>query len=271
MELTASCSATASFESRGDPRMVYHLSIRPEKPDYRLVVLPRYPVQGTVQAVSTWALGLRKGDSRDVEILVLRQDGFREPIEISAVGLPQGVSCRGTSIAPNVKTTELIFTAAENAPDWSGLIHIVGKARIFNAKKMAALSAAIATLKKEAAAVAKLEAIAASWADAARKADELLSLTKKAAESAPRDPAVIKSLADSQAAVESIAQAAKTTAPALAHAKKKLADAQHVQQTAAAAAAPTELFTKRFPDRSFGAPIKPIPQCRASANHWDSR
>lgn len=119
-----------SFESRGDPRLVYHLSIRPEKPDFELVALPQYPKQGTVKEVSTWALGLRKGDSRDVQLLVLRRDGFREPIEVWAEDLPAGVSCRGAAIPSNAKTAELIFTAAANAPAGSGLIRVFGKARL---------------------------------------------------------------------------------------------------------------------------------------------
>jgi hypothetical protein len=119
-----------SFESRGDPRLVYHVSIRPEEPDFRLVVLPQYPKQGTIKDVSTWALGLRKGDSREAPILVLRRDGFREPIEVWAEGLPEGVHCRGAAIAANAKTAELILTADENAAAGHSLIRVFGKARV---------------------------------------------------------------------------------------------------------------------------------------------
>ena len=119
-----------SFESRGDPRLVYRVSIRPEEPDFQLVVLPEYPKQGSVKEVSTWSLGLRKGDSRDVQILVLRRDGFREPIEVTAENLPGGVTCRGAAIPSNAKTAELIFTAADNAPIGDRFIRIFGKARL---------------------------------------------------------------------------------------------------------------------------------------------
>ena len=119
-----------SFESRGDPRLVYHVSIRPEEPDFRLVVLPQYPKQGSIKEVSTWALGLRKGDSRDVPILVLRRDGFREPIEVWAEGLPQGVTCRGAAITPYAKTAELIFTVDEKAAAGDQFIRVFGKARV---------------------------------------------------------------------------------------------------------------------------------------------
>jgi hypothetical protein len=123
-----------AFESRGDPRLVYRLSIRPEEPDFQLVVLPQYPKRGTVPAASTWALGLRKGDSRDIEILAIRKDGFREPIEVRAEGLPPGVTCRGSTLAPNAKSGELIFTAAADAPESSGFIHVFGTAKLKGAK-----------------------------------------------------------------------------------------------------------------------------------------
>lgn len=119
-----------SFESRGDPRLIYHVSIRPEEPDFRLVVLPQHPKQGSIKDVSTWALGLRKGDSREVPILVLRRDGFREPIEVWAEGLPRGVHCRGAALASNAKTAELIFTADETAAAGNQFIRVFGKAHL---------------------------------------------------------------------------------------------------------------------------------------------
>jgi hypothetical protein len=133
-----------SFESRGDPRLVYRVSIRPEEPDFQLVVLPQYPKQGSAKEVSTWSLCLRKGDSRDVQILVLRRDGFREPIDVTAENLPPGVTCRGAAIPSNAKTAELIFTAAENAPTGDSFIRILGKARLDKRSKGKA-----ATLPKE--------------------------------------------------------------------------------------------------------------------------
>jgi hypothetical protein len=138
-----------SFESRGDPRFVYRLSIRPEEPDFQLVVLPQYPKRGSIQAVSTWALGLRKGDSREAQILVIRKDGFREPIEVWAEGLPAGVTCRGSALASNAKTGELIFTAAEDAPESAALIHVFGKVKLNDAKRGAALNTAKSVASKE--------------------------------------------------------------------------------------------------------------------------
>lgn len=236
-----------SFESHGDPRLVYRLSLRPEKPDFQLVVLPRLPVEGTVKGVSTWALGLRKGDNRDVQILVLRQDGFREPIEIWAEGLPKGVTCLGASIDRSVKTTDLIFTAAENAPEWSGLVHVFGKARLTDDKKMKAVAAADDVIQKATDSASKAEAVVAGAAEAAHKADELLALLKKAAAAAPNDSTVSKALADAKSATESTSTVLAVAKQSLAGVKKKLAEAQTAKQKIAAAAAPTEIVHEAIP------------------------
>jgi hypothetical protein len=236
-----------SFESRGDPRMVYRVSIRPEDPDFQLVVLPEYPKQGSIQAVSTWALGLRKGDSRDVQILVLRRDGFREPIDVWAEDLPPGVSCRGAVIASNAKTAELIFTAAENAPEWSGLIRVVGKSRLSDRAKVAALAAADVTLNTAADAAWKVERIAAASGLAARKADELVATLKESIQVDPANADLAKSLVDARSAAASSSKAAKAAAQSLAVVTKKRDVAQAAQRAAAAAAVPREIVHEAIP------------------------
>jgi hypothetical protein len=236
-----------SFESRGDPRMVYRVSIRPEEPDFQLVVLPEYPKQGSIQAVSTWALGLRKGDSRDVQILVLRKDGFREPIDVWAEDLPQGVSCRGAALASNAKTAELIFTAAENAPEWSGLIRVFGKSRLSDRAKVSALAAADAALKTAVVAASKGEKIAAASARAARKADESAAAIKEAAEVDPANTDLARSLLDARSAARSSSKAAKAADQSLAAVRKKRDGAQAAQRAAAAAAAPREIVHEAVP------------------------
>jgi hypothetical protein len=236
-----------SFESRGDPRMVYRVSIRPEEPDFQLVVLPQYPKQGSIQAVSTWALGLRKGDSRDVQILVLRKDGFREPIEVWAEDLPHGVSCRGAALASNAKTAELIFTAAENAPECSRFIRVFGKSRLSDRAKVSALAAADAALKTVADAARKVEKVAAATARAARKADELVATIKEAAEVDPANADLAKSLLAARSAASSTSKAAHAAAQSLAAIRKKLDAAQAAQRAAAAAAVPVEIVHEAIP------------------------
>jgi hypothetical protein len=232
-----------SFESRGDPRLVYRLSIRPEEPDFQLVVLPQYPKRGTIPAVSTWALGLRKGDSRDVQILVLRKDGFREPIEVRAESLPSGVTCRGSVLAANAKTGELIFTAAEDAPESSALIHVFGTAKLTDPKGKSALFDAERHLAKAVEVAAKAGAARTFGERAAQKANELLTLNRELAETDPKNATFAKAVADATSAVTSASKSVEMLKQSQAKADERLAQARAERD----AAAPRELVHEAIP------------------------
>jgi hypothetical protein len=230
-----------TFESRGDPRLVYRLSIRPEEPDFQLVVLPQYPKRGTVQAVSTWAVGLRKGDSRDVQILVLHKDGFREPIEVRAEGLPKGVTCGGSALAANAKTGELIFTAADDAPESSALIHVFGIAKVTDSAKVAALTDAESVLAKAADASLKAAAAVAAGKEAVQKATELIALNRALAEADPKNATFAKAVADAESARASGSNLVALLKRSESKADGQRAQAQAQRDAAAKAAAPREV------------------------------
>ncbi|HEV8067957.1 MAG TPA: hypothetical protein VGP76_09475 [Planctomycetaceae bacterium] len=236
-----------SFESRGDPRLVYRLSIRPEEPDFQLVVLPQYPKRGTIPAVSTWALGLRRGDSRDAQILVLRRDGFREPIEVRAENVPPGVTCRGSALAANAKTGELIFTAAEDAPESSALIHVFATAKLTDSKKVAALSNAETDFAKAAEAASNRAAARSTGEKAIKKAEELLAINRKLAEADPKNAAFAKAIDDAKSAVASASKSAEVLKELQGRADERLALARVRRGAAAKAAAPRELVHEAIP------------------------
>ncbi|HXY32893.1 MAG TPA: hypothetical protein VEI07_01620 [Planctomycetaceae bacterium] len=232
-----------TFESRGDPRLVYRLSIRPEEPDFRLVALPQYPKRGSVPAVSTWPLGLRKGDSRELSLLVIRKDGFRESIEVRADGLPPGVTCRGTALAANAKSGELIFTAAEDAPESSALIHIYGTAKVTDAKRTAARVEADRSVAKAADAAANAAVLRAFGEQAAKKANELLALNRQLADTDRKNPAFSKAVADAESAVASALKSVEVLKQAQAKAEAQLAEARKASE----ALAPRELVHEAIP------------------------
>lgn len=72
---------------RGDLRMVYCLSIEPVQPDFSLSL-----------AADSFVL---EGDKPlEIAVNVAARDGFRDPIEIHAIGLPAGVSAEVVKFAP---------------------------------------------------------------------------------------------------------------------------------------------------------------------------
>jgi len=211
------------YEVRGDASLVYRLSIRNEQPDFRVVVLPLVPAAGAARTAQTWATGLRKGDNIEVHAFAFRRDGFNGAIEITAEGLPNGVTCQGSTIPGGQTSTVLVFSAAENAPDWAGQVRVVGKAVIDDLVKVRAVTAAAAASKANAAALPKLQETVTKAAAASKvAADKVTPLkteqaTKDAAAKAAvvvltkanqvKDAATKKSVAD--AAILKTAQAAK--------------------------------------------------------------
>ncbi len=110
---------------KSDPRLVYRLAIRAPRPDYRLVAIP---------GGSTEALMLRKGGRDIIRVVAFRQDGFEGEINVSAAGLPEGVTTESIVIGPGNHFGTLILTAAENAPAVMSTIKVTARANISGAE-----------------------------------------------------------------------------------------------------------------------------------------
>ncbi|MEK6236815.1 MAG: pre-peptidase C-terminal domain-containing protein [Planctomycetales bacterium] len=117
-------------DSRGDPRFVYRLSIRNENPDFRLVAISVVPAQKNSKTPTMGSSFLRRGGTEAIQVMAFRRDGFKDEIEISAEGLPQGVTCAKAYIGAGSNSTMLILQAADNAPKFAGVLKLIGKAKI---------------------------------------------------------------------------------------------------------------------------------------------
>jgi hypothetical protein len=207
------------WESRGAPELQYHLAIRNEEPDFRLIVVPPAPLQNSANGYQTWAPGLRKGENLHVDLAAIRMHGFKGVIDVSAEGLPAGVTCNSVSIDGAATSTNLIFSVSEDAQSGEHLIHVVGKARIESDSAVKDVTAAQAARTKAQAALPALNAALQMTLDprakseAARKAAETVAAADAAVAKKASDAklAADKKLADAQAAVKS-AVAAKGVA-----------------------------------------------------------
>jgi hypothetical protein len=121
----------------GDPRHVYRLAIRPERPDFRLVALSRFPGSNpdpNQNPPNLWSPFLRRGGTEWIDVLAFRRDGFGGEIALSIDGLPPGVACSGAVIGPGKNAATLVLRAADHAPAWRGRVRITGKALIGGAE-----------------------------------------------------------------------------------------------------------------------------------------
>ncbi len=120
---------------RSDPRSTYRLSIRKETPDFRLVaVVEPPPTKDDDRTAAPHSALVRGGGTIPIKVLAFRRDGFAGDIDLSADGLPAGVTSYPTKILAGKNDGLLLLTAGEAAARWIGPIRIIGKARIGDAE-----------------------------------------------------------------------------------------------------------------------------------------
>lgn len=108
-------------EVTADPRRSYRLAISTGQPDFRLAAVP---------VESFASVLLRKGGQAGIRVVAFRRGGFDGEIQVTATGLPAGVTCSDAVIGPASNMAILTLTAAPNAAPATGLIQLVGKSRI---------------------------------------------------------------------------------------------------------------------------------------------
>jgi hypothetical protein len=221
--------------SRGDPGLLYRVSIRPESPDFRLVVVTDSPSPPNQRQPATWSVGLRRGDQVPVHVLALRRDGFAAPIDVSVEGLPEGVTCRDVTIGTTPSSGLLVFTSAENAAAWSGTVRIVGKAKLDDPALVTAVAAAQAAAKGADEAFAAADKAVAKPAEDLQKTKEALAAAQAELAGNTEDEALKKKVADAEAAVQAAEAAHQTAVAAKAAAEQKRTEAHAAVQQAEAA------------------------------------
>ncbi len=114
---------------RSDPRLVYRVAIRPPQPDFRLVVLPRFPTLNR-DFNDRYNLMLMPGETEVLEVFAHRRDGFAEEIRVRVEGLPPGVRCEELILGPEQTRGQLVLVAKEDVKPWTGPIRVVGQAQV---------------------------------------------------------------------------------------------------------------------------------------------
>lgn len=95
------------------PRVAYKLRVGPAKPDFRAVALPfsRHVQTGS----SAW-----QGGNQAYDVFVHRIDGYTGSINVTAEGLPKGVTAKPLTIGPGSKWGLLVLDVAKDAPTFTG-------------------------------------------------------------------------------------------------------------------------------------------------------
>jgi hypothetical protein len=101
----------------------YRVRITAEQPDFRLFVMPSDPFRPD-------AAHLGQGGNVDLMVYVLRKEGFKGEVAITAEGLPTGVTFKPQVVGPGLKQTVIVLSAALDAPMTTANLVIKGTALV---------------------------------------------------------------------------------------------------------------------------------------------
>ena len=103
---------------RGDVRLGYRLTIRKEKPDAIVSLVP-------LEAQVIDSVNVRAGSKTLAYAVAKRLDGYNGPIRIEAKELPPGVSCPSVVIGPGQAIAPIVFEAKKDAKDAIGTARLI--------------------------------------------------------------------------------------------------------------------------------------------------
>ncbi len=112
--------ADVASSSRGDARLTYRLTVRRDRPDFRLFVVPN-----AINSLD--ATTVRKAGRAGAVVLAWRIDGFAGPIAVRAEGLPEGVRCPPIVIPAGMVSAPIVVEADASAKPAVGLLRLVGR------------------------------------------------------------------------------------------------------------------------------------------------
>jgi hypothetical protein len=102
--------------NHGGPRFQYVLAVGKPQPDF-------FPVAFHETNPDPSCPVVRQGGSAFYEVCLNRRH-CNAPVTIEAEGLPPGVTCPPIHVSPQTEFAGVVFTAAPDAPEWSGAIRL---------------------------------------------------------------------------------------------------------------------------------------------------
>lgn len=136
---------TLRFEAKEDGRYVFRVTdlsgaarpgmgspfvvvLRRERPDFALIAVTEpLPENPNDRAVSPRGVSIRPGGVTALRVVAMRSGGFNDAIELSASGLPAGVTAEATTIPAGKNDGFLLLKAAADAGKGMVLAKVTGK------------------------------------------------------------------------------------------------------------------------------------------------
>lgn len=110
----------------------YALIVRSAHPQFQLYAYIPYPANDR-NAARPRGSNLLRGGTDAVKFLLVRQDGFVDPVEITAEELPAGVSASSLIIPAGATSGSITLTCTEDSPAWNGALRFRGRSLVTEA------------------------------------------------------------------------------------------------------------------------------------------
>jgi hypothetical protein len=120
--------ASHTGDNNADVTHVYQVRITKEIPDFQVFVMPS-------ERFRPYTVRLGQGGADHYTVFARRLDGFKGEIQLTMEGLPPGITCPPQTLGGAMKSVQLVVLAADNAPEFTGIVRVVGTATI-NGKKV---------------------------------------------------------------------------------------------------------------------------------------
>jgi hypothetical protein len=108
---------STTTDSKASPREIYRVRITPDIQDFHVILMPTNNHRPDGACVL-------QGGSESYTVLAWRLDGFPGEITLNVEGLPKGVTCPPQVLGKNLRQSELVLSAAPDAPAWVGPVTV---------------------------------------------------------------------------------------------------------------------------------------------------
>ena len=130
------CKVRVAVSDNFATKAPFRMIIREPKPDFDLLVSASAPAgdNNKGKKIVREGIAVRRGQVGNLDVYVLRRDGFDGEIELKAQGFPESFKVKTTKLGKGKNHCSLSFYNKEDAPAWAGKVKIVGEADVQGTK-----------------------------------------------------------------------------------------------------------------------------------------
>ncbi len=108
---------------RGDLRLFYQLSLRNDRPDFRVFAVPPSANPSAIPNL------VRRGGRSAIHLLASRSDGFTGPISVEAIDLPPGLTCHPVVLGAGQSSGVIVLEAGSTTLESEFCIGLIARTR----------------------------------------------------------------------------------------------------------------------------------------------